>query len=238
MKFPTLRTISKTALSVAALAGLFVVPCNLHAQKISDLTSRLDSASQVIRQIESLPDGGIPDFIVSKANCIAVIPSVKKGAFIVGASYGQGVVTCRTQKGWSAPVFIRLAGGSFGFQIGGQATDLVLVSVNDRGFQDLLHSKFKIGADASAAAGPVGRHATASTDILLHAELLSYSRTRGIFAGADLNGAVVSQNVDDTNLLYGGQAKPYADILQGNVPVPHTARVFVSTVARYFRSTR
>jgi SH3 domain-containing YSC84-like protein 1 len=232
------RTVTKVVVSIAALAGLLMAPSSLHAQKMSDLTSRLDSASQVIREIESVPDGGIPDFIVSKANCIAVIPSVKKGAFIVGASYGQGVVTCRTQKGWSAPVFIRLAGGSFGFQIGGQATDLVLVSVNDKGFQDLLHSKFKIGGDASAAAGPVGRHATASTDILLHAELLSYSRTRGIFAGVDLNGAVVSQNAEDTNLLYGEHAKPYADILHGNVPVPSAARSFVSTVARYFRSTR
>jgi SH3 domain-containing YSC84-like protein 1 len=232
------KSVTKVVVSIATLAGLFVVPPSLHAQKMSDLTSRLDSASQVIREIESVPDGGIPDFIVSKANCIAVIPSVKKGAFIVGASYGQGVVTCRTQKGWSAPVFIRLAGGSFGFQIGGQATDLVLVSVNDKGFQDLLHSKFKIGGDASAAAGPVGRHATASTDILLHAELLSYSRTRGIFAGVDLNGAVVSQNAEDTNLLYGEHAKPYADILHGNVPVPSAARSFVSTVARYFRSTR
>src|SRR6202046_2347150 len=202
------------------------------------LDARVESAKDVLDAIMATPDKAIPNQIMSQATCVGVIPSVKKGAFLVGAEYGQGVVTCRTGHGWSAPAFIRIAGGSFGFQIGGQATDLVLVSVNDKGFQDLLHSKFKIGGDASAAAGPVGRHATASTDILLHAELLSYSRTRGIFAGADLNGAVVSQNVDDTNLLYGGQAKPYADILQGNVPVPHTARVFVSTVARYFRSTR
>lgn len=175
----------------AVLAALSFSTLSLHAQKMSDLTGRLSSASTVIREIEHTPDGGIPDFIVSKANCIAVIPSVKKAAFIVGASYGQGVVTCRTPKGWSAPVFIRLAGGSFGFQIGGQATDLILVSVNDKGFEDLLHSKFKIGADASAAAGPVGRHAAASTDILLSAELLTYSRAKGIFAGVDLNGAVV-----------------------------------------------
>lgn len=227
---------SSVCAAVAAVACIVALP--LHAQKMSDLTERLASASQVVKEIESTPDGGIPDFIVSKANCIAVIPSVKKGAFIVGASYGQGVVTCRTQRGWSAPVFIRLAGASFGFQIGGQATDLVLVSVNDKGFEDLLHSKFKIGADASAAAGPVGRHAAASTDILLNAELLTYSRAKGIFAGVDLNGAVVSQNTDDTNLFYDGQAKPYADILHGAVPVPSAARRFVSTVARYFHSTR
>ena len=185
----------KTALHAAAALVLCMVPSSLFAQTMSDLTDRLASASQVVREIEGTPDGGIPDFIVSKANCIAVIPSVKKGAFIVGASYGKGVVTCRTPKGWSGPVFIRLAGASFGFQIGDQATDLVLVSVNDKGFEDLLHSKFKIGADASAAAGPVGRHAAASTDILLNAELLSYSRAKGVFAGVDLNGAVVSQTL-------------------------------------------
>ena len=222
-----------TALSLASIAS---IPAQ--AQKLSDLNERLTSATEVVQEIEGTPDGGIPDFIVSKANCIAVIPSVKKAAFVVGASYGQGVVTCRTRRGWSAPVFIRLAGASFGFQIGGQATDLVLVSVNDKGFEDLLHSKFKIGADASAAAGPVGRHASAATDILLNAELLTYSRAKGLFAGVDLNGAVVSQNTDDTNLFYGGQAKPYADILHGNVPTPSGARRFVRTVARYFHSTR
>ena len=219
-----------------ALAATAAIP--VHAGSVSELNVRLASATKVISQIESTPDGGVPDFIVSKAKCIAVIPSVKKAAFVVGASYGQGVVTCRTSNGWSAPVFLRLAGGSFGFQIGGQATDLVLVAVNDKGFEDLLHSKFKIGADAAAAAGPVGRNAAASTDILLSAELLTYSRSKGLFAGVDLNGAVVSQNVDDTNLYYGGQAKPYEEILHGSVAVPHGARHFVHAVARYFHSTR
>lgn len=224
------------ALAFSCSAALFVT--SAQAEDAAELHQRLQSATQVVREIESAPDGGIPDFIVSKANCIAVIPSVKKGAFLVGASYGQGVVTCRTGHGWSAPVFIRLAGASFGFQIGGQATDLILVSVNDKGFQDLLHSKFKIGADASAAAGPVGRHAAASTDILLSAELLTYSRAKGVFAGVDLNGANVSQNQDDTNTFYGGSPKSYKDILDGGVPVPSGARRFVSTVARYFHSTR
>lgn len=228
----------KVLVSAATILLSALAVQTVHAQSMSELDGRLNAASQVIREIESTPDGGIPDYIVSKANCIAVIPSVKKGAFIVGASYGQGVVTCHTAKGWSAPVFIRLAGGSFGFQIGGQSTDLVLIAVNDKGFQDLLHSKFKIGADASAAAGPVGRHAAASTDILLNAELLSYSRAKGIFAGVDLNGAVVSQNTDDTNKFYGGSAKSYEEILGGGVPVPSGAKRFVSTVARYFHSTK
>ncbi len=227
----------KVQISLVAAVALLSSPPT-QAQKVSDLDSRLASATQVIKEIEGTPDGGIPDFIISRATCIAVIPSVKKAAFVVGASYGQGVVTCRTKKGWSAPVFIRLAGASFGFQIGGQATDLVLVAVNDRGFQDLLHSKFKIGADASAAAGPVGRNAAASTDILLSAELLTYSRAKGLFAGVDLNGADVSQNTDDTNVFYGGNAKSYKEILGGGVAVPPAARTFEKTVAQYFHSTR
>ena len=228
----------KISIWVSTLALVGISAVSMQAEKNSDLTDRLASATQVVREIETTPDGGVPDYIISKANCIAVIPSVKKGAFIVGASYGQGVVTCRTGHGWSGPVFIRLAGASFGFQIGGQATDLVLVSVNDKGFQDLLHSKFKIGADASAAAGPVGRHASASTDILLSAELLSYSRAKGVFAGVDLNGATVSQNSDDTDKFYGSQGQSYQDILSGKTPAPGAARRFISTVARYFHSTR
>ncbi len=132
-------------------------------------------------------------------------------------------------------MFIRLAGGSVGFQIGGQATDLVLVAVNDKGFQDLLKSKFKIGADAAASAGPVGRNAAAATDLKLNAELLTYSRSKGLFAGVDLNGAVVSQNTDDTNAYYGGNAQTFEHILHGAVPVPAAARSFVQIVARYFR---
>jgi lipid-binding SYLF domain-containing protein len=225
-------------LIVAAFALASVSPTVLVAQSKSDLNERIALATQVIQEIMHVPDGGIPDSIVSKATCIAVIPSVKKAAFIVGASYGQGVVTCRTDHGWSGPVFIRLAGASFGFQIGGQATDLVLVAVNDRGFQDLLRSKFKIGADASAAAGPVGRHAGAATDISMNAELLTYSRAKGIFAGVDLNGATVSQNADDTRLFYGGKEVSYPEILHGHVRTPTAGRRFVRTVARYFHSTR
>jgi lipid-binding SYLF domain-containing protein len=156
-----------------------------------------------------------------------------KGAFLVGAQYGQGVVTCRTGHGWSAPVFIRMAGGSFGFQIGGQATDLVLVAVNDRGMQDLLKSKFKIGGDASAAAGPVGRAGTASTDWEMNAELLSYSRAKGIFAGIDLDGTSVSQNKEDTELYYGAP-HDFESILKGDVAVPPGSVPFVRDVARYF----
>ncbi len=207
---------------------------NAFAADTASLNQRIRDARDVIRQIMMTPDKAIPNGIARQATCVGVSPSVKKAAFIVGGSYGQGVVTCRTPKGWSAPVFIRLAGGSVGFQIGGQATDLVLVAVNDKGFQDLLQSKFKIGADAAAAAGPVGRNAAAATDLKLNAELLTYSRSKGLFAGIDLNGAVVLQNADDTNAFYGGKAQTFESILHGGVPVPVAARSFVTTIGRYF----
>lgn len=214
------------------------VACSsLIAESKRDLDKRVAEANTVVQEIMSAPDGGIPKAILGKATCVGVIPSVKKAAFIVGASYGQGVVTCRTATGWSGPVFIRLAGASFGFQIGGQATDLVLIAVNDKGFQDLLKSSVKLGGDASIAAGPVGRTASADTNILLQAELLSYSRTKGVFAGVDLNGADVSQNSDDTAKFYGGDHER-SDILHGNVPAPAASRRFVATVKRYFRSTQ
>src|SRR6201998_997249 len=141
-----------------------------------DLKGRLDSAKSVMDQIMAAQDNSIPLNILQQATCVAVVPGMLKGAFIFGGQYGQGVVTCRTGHGWSAPVFIRMAGGSFGFQIGGQSTDLILVAVNDKGLQDLLKNKFKIGGDASAAAGPVGRNGSAATDWKMNAELLRYSR--------------------------------------------------------------
>jgi lipid-binding SYLF domain-containing protein len=201
------------------------------------LDARLDSARATIDQIMSVPDKAVPDGIAQKAVCIGVIPGVVKGAFIFGAEYGQGVVTCRTGAGWSAPVFIRLAGGSFGFQAGGQGTDLILVAVNQKGFQDLLRDKFKIGGDASAAAGPVGRDAQASTDLSMRAELLTWSRSRGVFAGIDLNGVSVSQNLGDTDEIYGTQ-HTYEQILHGDVAPPSVARPFLRAVSQYFGEAR
>lgn len=215
---------------------LFVlgIPISMRAaddkQKLDD---RLASAQTVIDQIESVPDKSIPDGIARKAKCIAVVPGVVKGAFIIGAEYGQGVVTCRTGHGWSGPVFIRLAGGSVGFQIGGQGTDLVLIAMNNKGMQDLLHDKFKIGGDAAAAAGPVGRDAQASTDLSMRAELLTWSRSRGVFAGIDLNGVSVSQNASDTDAFYGGDHS-FDAILHGNVPPPPQSEAFLHAVHHYF----
>jgi lipid-binding SYLF domain-containing protein len=228
------------------LAGLVVVGLGFAgtshiasaASSKSDLDARLAAATRVITEVMATPDKAIPDQITEKATCIAVVPSMKKGAFIVGGQYGQGVVTCRTGHGWSAPVFFRIAGGSFGFQIGGQATDLVIVAVNQKGFQDMLKNKVKLGGDAAAAAGPVGRNAQAGTDWKLNAELLTYSRSKGLFAGIDLTGDDVSQNIDDTTTFYNGNNNSFESILKGSVPVPESAKPFVRTVAKYFHSTQ
>ena len=176
-----------------ALGMAFTTLSASAADDKATIEARIASAKDVLDEIMATPDKAIPNQIMSQATCVGVVPSVKKGAFVVGAEYGQGVVTCRTGHGWSAPAFILIAGGSFGFQIGGQSTDLVLVAVNDKGFQDLLKNKFKIGGDASAAAGPVGRDSQAATDWKLNAELLTYSRAKGLFAGIDLTGAVVNR---------------------------------------------
>jgi len=203
------------------------------ASSREDLQKRIEAARQVLDEIMKAQDNSIPMGILEQATCVGVVPGMVKGAFIFGGQYGQGVVTCRTGHGWSAPVFIRLAGGSFGFQIGGQSTDLVLVAVNERGFQDLLKSKFKIGGDAAAAAGPVGRNTQAATDWRLNAELLTYSRSKGLFAGIDLDGTSVSQNSEDTKTYFGAPHN-FDSVLKGNVAVPDGAVPFVMSVARYF----
>jgi lipid-binding SYLF domain-containing protein len=225
----------KKLLAFACIAGMSAPA--FCASDVQKLDARIDDSQTVIQEIMAEPDKAIPNSITKKAVCIGVIPGVKKGAFIFGGEYGQGVVTCHTEHGWSGPVFIRLSGGSFGLQLGGQATDLVLVAVNDKGFQALLHSKFKIGGDASAAAGPVGRDTQASTDITLKAELLTWSRAKGLFAGIDLTGASISQNTDDTTKLYGGEHS-FDQILHGSVPAPPASKPFLQTVSKYFRSAQ
>jgi lipid-binding SYLF domain-containing protein len=226
----------KKVLAMLCLAGAATVSAYAAADRAT-LDDRVTAATDTIKQIMSVPDKAIPDKIAQQATCIAVVPGLKKGAFIFGAEYGRGVVTCRTGHGWSAPVFSTLGGGSFGLQLGGQSTDVVLVAVNDKGFQDLLKSKFKIGGDAAASAGPVGRNSQAATDWKLNAELLTYSRSKGLFAGVDLTGTSVTQSMDDTKLFY-GDGHTFDDILKGNVPVPDDAKPFVRTVAKYFRSVQ
>ena len=220
--------------AIASICLCFFLACTAFAAPSKEeLQARIDQAKIVLDQIMGAKDATIPMNILQQATCVGVVPGMIKGAFLVGAQYGQGVVTCRTGHGWSAPVFIRMAGGSFGFQIGGQATDLVLIAVNERGFQDLLKDKFKIGGDASAAAGPVGRNGQAATDWKMNAELLSYSRSKGLFAGIDLDGTSVSQNSDDTELYY-GHRQNFEGILKGDVDVPPGAVAFVRDVAQSF----
>ena len=218
------------------LCGLALLSAPLAGLAESDhtkLDERLTSAQGVLNEIMATPDKGIPQTILAGASCVAVIPAYKKGAFVVGAQYGQGVATCRTPHGWSAPVFVKLEGGSFGWQIGGQSTDLVLIAMNQDGLQHMLKNKFKLGADAAASAGPVGRNAQAGTDWKLNAEFLTYSRSKGLFAGLDLDGTVMSQNADDTRAEYGSDI-PFDSVLKGNKPVPDNAKAFVRTVAKYF----
>ena len=180
---------------------------------------RVQSATTILSQIMEAPDRGIPDSIMSGAKCIAIVPSMMKISFIFGANYGKGVATCRTATGWSSPAFFRIEGGSFGFQAGGQASDLVLIIRTDDGMQHLLQSKFKLGADASAAAGPVGRDAQAATDLTMRAQVLTYSRSRGLFLGVSLSGAVIRQDDGDVRAFYGKDWTFYS-LLNGEVPPP------------------
>jgi lipid-binding SYLF domain-containing protein len=229
-RFDPMKKISVVACVLALAATSLSAFAAGDKQKLDE---RLTSAQDVVNEIMATPDKGIPQTILAGAKCVVVIPSFKKGAFVVGAQYGQGVATCRTPNGWSAPVFVQLTGGSFGFQIGGQSTDLVLVAMNQNGLQDMLKNKFKIGGDAAASAGPVGRNAQAGTDWKLNAEFLTYSRAKGLFAGIDLDGTVLSQNQDDTRTFYGANI-PFDQVLKGNKATPMSARPFVRTVAKFF----
>ena len=198
----------------------------------SEIEKRIDAAAKVLTEIMATPDKAIPNKVMSDAKCLAIIPNMVKIAIGFGGSHGKGIATCRTPKGWSAPAPITITGGSWGLQLGGQAVDLVMVIMNDQGMEHLLSSKFKLGAEASAAAGPVGRDAGADTDWKMKAEVLTYSRARGIFAGIDLNGAVVTQDKDETRVLY-GKFIPFSEILSGKVEPPRGTEAFLSTVRKY-----
>ena len=222
-----------------AICGLMLAAgiSSAHAADTSKIDQRLTDSANIIDEVMRTPDRAIPQGILAKAQCVIVIPAVKKLAFAVGGEYGQGVATCRTGHGWSAPIFMKLAGGSFGFQIGGQSTDLVLLGMNHKSLQDMGRAKFLVGADLSPAAGPVGPDAQASTDVLLNAEFLTYSRAKGLFAGIDLNGAVLESNTDDLRAEYSDGVRPDA-VLQGAVPTPPNAERFDHTVAKYFVISR
>jgi lipid-binding SYLF domain-containing protein len=193
---------------------------------------RLRTSTAVLHEIMSAPDKGIPNDLLSKAQCVVIVPELKKAAFIVGGEYGRGFAVCRNHGTWGAPAAVRFSGGSFGAQIGGESTDIVMLVMSRHGMEKLATDKLKIGADASAAAGPVGRTATAATDIQLHAEILSYSRTRGAFAGVALDGTVVSEDGSEDRKLYGHEVNNKT-ILEGSVPPPDGATPLVAELDRY-----
>jgi SH3 domain-containing YSC84-like protein 1 len=222
---------------LAAMSGAMYAKDKDKDDTESGPIKRIDAAAKVLDEIMATPDKGIPTRVLEDAKCVAVVPSMKKGGFIVGARYGKGVATCRTQSGWSAPAPFIVEGGSWGLQIGAEAVDLVMLVMNDKGMEHLLASKFKLGAEGSAAAGPVGRQAEANTDWKMRAEVLTYSRARGVFGGLELNGAVIKQDDDDTRLLY-GKAVPFGDILTGRVRAPAGSEPFLAAVRKYAAEAR
>jgi lipid-binding SYLF domain-containing protein len=210
-----------------ALASLTAV-----ASDREDDVNRTQKAAQVFREIMNTPDQGIPSNLLESAKCIAIIPGDKKFAFVFGGSFGRGIATCRTGRGWSAPMFVAIDGGSVGYQIGGSSTDLVMLFMNDHALQSLMSDKFKLGADASVAAGPVGRNAAAGTDLKLNAEILSYSRSKGVFAGVSLDGAVMQADKSGDRSMYGDDVNRH-EILDGKVAVPASARELVEELGGY-----
>ena len=214
------------ALSLAALLGNLAWAGSAR----EDSTERLQNSANVLKEIGAAPDKGIPEEVLRNSKCIVVIPHLIKAGFIFGAKHGRGVAVCRTSAGWSAPAFISVGGGSWGLQVGAEGVDLVMLVMNDKGLQHLLSSKFEVTGEGSAAAGPVGRHASAGTDWMLNTELLTYSRSRGIFAGLTLEGAVVEQDVDSTVAIYGSDVA-FKKILLGDVAAPAAAAPFLRAAA-------
>lgn len=195
-----------------------------------DVTERLQMSTDVLSQMASAPDKGIPEEVLDSAKCIAVVPNLVKGGFILGGKHGRGVATCRTAAGWSAPAFISVGGGSAGLQIGVEGVDLIMLIMNDKGMQQLLSSKFQLSGEGSAAAGPVGRHASAGTDWKMDTQMLTYSRSKGAFAGLTLEGAVVQQDSDSTISVYGRDVS-FKSVLLGKVATPDIAKAFMKAVA-------
>jgi len=223
-------------LALVASAGSWVSKSAARTKSDNDTTKRLDTAADVMSEIMASPDKGIPQDLLDKSICAVIVPKVKKGAFVFGAKYGRGFIVCRKQngRGWSAPAGVKVEGGSFGFQIGGSETDVVMLLMNQSAIDKLLSSKFTIGADASVAAGPVGRTSSAETDAQLHAELLTYSRTRGLFAGVALNGATLRPDDDANKDLYGNPMSN-KDVVMGSVQAPPSAARLIGELNKYSR---
>jgi SH3 domain-containing YSC84-like protein 1 len=217
-------------ISVALLCLCAVVPARADQAK-SEVQERLDNATATLRDLAATPDKGIPDEVYKSAKCIAVVPRLLKGAFIFGGEHGRGMATCKLRDGaWSAPAFFTISGGSWGLQAGAESIDLVMMVMTDEGARHLLQNKFQVGADVSGAAGPVGRHASAGVDWKLDTQILTYSRSKGLFAGIDLKGSWIEHDSDSTRTLYGRDLSNN-ELLTGKVPVPAEAKTFVAEVA-------
>ncbi|HSB28942.1 MAG TPA: lipid-binding SYLF domain-containing protein [Pyrinomonadaceae bacterium] len=221
-------------IAFVATFGLWVSTSTARTKDDADTTKRLNASAGVLSEIMAAPDKGIPQDLLDKSACVVIVPNVKKGAFIVGAKYGRGFVVCRNQngRGWSAPAGVKIEGGSVGFQIGGSETDVVMLLMNQSAIDKLLSSKFTIGGDASVAAGPVGRTSSAATDAQLHAELLSYSRARGLFAGVSLDGATLRPD-DDANKDMYGKAMSNKDVVRGNIKPPRAADRLIAELNKH-----
>ncbi len=215
-------------MTLVALVGL-AVASTAWSETREDVQNRLENATLVLHQIMSAPDKGIPEEVLDHAQCIAVVPHMIKGGFVFGGENGKGIATCRTPNGWSAPAFFVITGGSWGLQIGVEGVDLVMIFQGDKGMMRLEDAKFQLGADASAAAGPVGRHATADTDWKLNTEILTYSRAKGAFAGLTLTGADVRRDNDSMVALYGPDVSTHS-VLRGEVTTPRSAERFIDAV--------
>jgi len=218
------------------VAGVLVT-ATAFAELTKDEQERVQKAAEVVTALREAPDNGIPQELWDKANCVVVLPGVKKAAFGIGGEFGKGVMSCRTESGWSAPVFMEMAKGSFGFQIGAQEADLVLLVMNRRGIDKMLKDQVNLGADASVAAGPVGRTGVAATDLKLNAEILSYSRSRGLFAGIDVSGGVLRPAKDANARAYGANVAPYDVVLGAKVNAPTPTRAFVTALGTGVRAT-
>lgn len=220
------KTISVLVMTFMGLVGTYA----LAGSARQDTDARLQSSVDVLHAIMATPDKGIPEEVLSNAKCILVVPDLIKGGFIFGAKHGRGVASCRTSNGWSAPAFVSVGGGSWGLQIGVEGVDLVMLVMNDQGFQHLLSSKFQLSGEGSVAAGPVGRHASAGTDWKMNTEMLTYSRSKGVFAGLTLEGAVVEQDNDSTRAIY-GRHMTFRNILSGNASTPRSTDAFIRAVS-------
>jgi lipid-binding SYLF domain-containing protein len=220
------KTMSLLLLSAMSMFGTYAFA----GSDREDTVDRLQKSVEVLQSIMSAPDKGIPEDVLNGAKCIVVVPNLLKGGFIFGGKHGRGVASCRTHEGWSAPAFVSVGGGSWGLQIGVEGVDLVMLVMNDKGLQHLLSSKFELTGEGSVAAGPVGRQTSAGTDILMNTEVLTYARSKGIFAGLTLEGAVVEQDNDSTRAIY-GHPMMFRSILSGKVQTPASADAFLKAVS-------